>query len=537
MSKEIVDALFEQGLMGIEVPSEFGGVELGFTAACLAIEEAFKRYGSKELQERYLPRLAADTVGSFCLSEPNSGSDAFALKTKAVQDGSDWVLDGGKSWISNSLEAGIFVVFANADPSKGHRGITAFVVDLDNKGLQIGKKEDKLGIRASSTCELVFEGCRVPKEAVLGEVGQGYKIAIELLNEGRIGIGAQIVGLAQGAFDYAMRYMQFGQSIADFQGMQFQYARARMEIEAARLLVFNAARLKESGRPFMVEAAMAKLKASEVAQDVSSQCIDWLGGVGFTREFLAEKYYRDAKIGTIYEGTSNIQLQTIGRSCALGALGRLRRQCEEEPELWSTLEAPVDRALELVDSGSSTACDLLEALTSVGLACVQVAEEGLTAAKAEALGAALEAAAQVFAAEEDEASAEDRTLDRLKFKHRHATARFLEPLGGALDGLVLDISETLSRAEERSRGTRGGPEFRSGGLKMLFMGFGGLLGGWAASWDGFGRQESLDGDPEAGRLYRALTAVCMWLLALAVRGMGHSHFSATALWDFASEEK
>ncbi|CAK9039217.1 Probable short/branched chain specific acyl-CoA dehydrogenase (SBCAD) [Durusdinium trenchii] len=319
--------------MGIEVPSEFGGVELGFTAACLAIEEvakvdpavsalmdrAFKRYGSKELQERYLPRLAADTVGSFCLSEPNSGSDAFALKTKAVQDGSDWVLDGGKSWISNSLEAGIFVVFANADPSKGHRGITAFVVDLDNKGLQIGKKahftespirkEDKLGIRASSTCELVFEGCRVPKEAVLGEavgenpcywkglpmahvVGQGYKIAIELLNEGRIGIGAQMVGLAQGAFDYAMRYMvtrkQFGQSIADFQGMQrlerFQYARARMEIEAARLLVFNAARLKESGRPFMVEAAMAKLKASEVAQDVSSQCIDWLGGVGFTRE-------------------------------------------------------------------------------------------------------------------------------------------------------------------------------------------------------------------------------------------------------------
>lgn len=338
MSKEIVDAMFEQGLMGIEVPAEMGGVELNFTAACLAIEEvakvdpavsalmdihntllvtAFKRYGSQELQQQYLPRLAADTVGSFCLSEPNSGSDAFALKTKAVRDGSDWVLDGGKCWISNSMEAGVFVVFANADPSKGHRGITAFVVDVDNKGLQIGKKEDKLGIRASSTCELVLEGCRVPKEAVLGEVGQGYKIAIELLNEGRIGIGAQMVGLAQGAFDYAMRYMvtrkQFGQSIADFQGMQFQYARARMEIEAARLLVFNAARLKESGKPFVLEAAMAKLKASEVAQDVSSQCIDWLGGVGFTKEFLAEKYYRDAKIGTIYEGTSNIQLQTIGR--------------------------------------------------------------------------------------------------------------------------------------------------------------------------------------------------------------------------------
>ncbi|CAJ1347752.1 unnamed protein product [Effrenium voratum] len=339
MPKEVVDALFEQGLMGIEVPAEHGGVGLGFAAACLAIEEvakvdpavsalmdihntllvtAFKRYASKELQEEFLPRLATDTVGAFCLSEPNSGSDAFALKTKAVQDGSDWVIEGGKCWISNSLEAGAFVVFANADPSKAHRGITAFVVEKGNPGLQIGKKEDKLGIRASSTCELVFEKCRVPKTAVLGEVGQGYKIAMELLNEGRIGIGAQMVGLAQGAFDYALRYMvtrkQFGQSIADFQGMQFQYARAAMEIQAARVLVFNAARLKESGQPFLQEAAMAKLKASEVAQDVSSQCIDWLGGVGFTKEFLAEKYYRDAKIGTIYEGTSNIQLQTIAKS-------------------------------------------------------------------------------------------------------------------------------------------------------------------------------------------------------------------------------
>lgn len=339
MAPEVVSALFEQGLMGIEVPTEFGGVGSSFVAACLAVEEvakvdpsvavlmdiqntllvtAFNRYGSQAQKEQYLPRLASDTVASFCLSEPNSGSDAFALKSRAVRDGDDWVIDGGKCWISNSIEAGLFVVFANADPSKGHRGITAFVVERENPGLKIGKKEDKLGIRASSTCELVLEGCRVSGDAVLGEVGQGYKMAIDLLNEGRIGIGAQMVGLAQGAFDYALAYMvtrkQFGQSIADFQGMQFQYARAKMEIEAARVLVYNAARLKESGKPFIVEAAMAKLKASEVAQSVSSQCIDWLGGVGFTKEFLAEKYYRDSKIGTIYEGTSNIQLATIAKS-------------------------------------------------------------------------------------------------------------------------------------------------------------------------------------------------------------------------------
>eukprot|EP00930_Biecheleria_cincta_P060214 TRINITY_DN45904_c0_g1_i1.p1 TRINITY_DN45904_c0_g1~~TRINITY_DN45904_c0_g1_i1.p1 ORF type:complete len:471 (+),score=103.71 TRINITY_DN45904_c0_g1_i1:78-1415(+) len=339
MAPDVVSALFEQGLMGIEVPTEFGGVGGSFVAACLAVEEvakvdpavavlmdiqntllvtAFNRYGSQEQKEKYLPRLATDTVASFCLSEANSGSDAFALKTRAVKDGDDWVINGGKCWISNSIEAGLFVVFANADPSKGHRGITAFVVERENPGLKIGKKEDKLGIRASSTCELVFEDCRVSSNAILGELGQGYKMAIDLLNEGRIGIGAQMVGLATGAFDYALAYMvtrkQFGQSIADFQGMQFQYARAKMEIEAARVLVYNAARLKESGKPFIVEAAMAKLKASEVAQAVSSQCIDWLGGVGFTKEFLAEKYYRDSKIGTIYEGTSNIQLATIAKS-------------------------------------------------------------------------------------------------------------------------------------------------------------------------------------------------------------------------------
>jgi len=343
MDKEVLDALFENGFMGIEAPEEYGGAGLGFTAACLAVEEiakvdpavavlmdiqntllvtAFREYGSEEQRQQYLTRLATDTVASFCLSETGSGSDAFALQTRAVRDGSDWVLEGSKCWISNALEAGIFVVFANVDPSKGHRGITAFIVERGNPGLKIGKKEDKLGIRASSTCELVLEGCRVPGTAVLGEVGQGYKMAISLLNEGRIGIGAQMVGLAEGAFDYALAYMctrkQFGQPVADFQGMQFQYARARMEIECARVLVYNAARLKESGKPFVVEAAMAKLKASEVAQSVSSQCIDWLGGVGFTKEFGAEKYYRDSKIGTIYEGTSNIQLATIAKHVRQG---------------------------------------------------------------------------------------------------------------------------------------------------------------------------------------------------------------------------
>eukprot|EP00401_Gymnodinium_catenatum_P039574 CAMPEP_0117464864 /NCGR_PEP_ID=MMETSP0784-20121206/4325_1 /TAXON_ID=39447 /ORGANISM="" /LENGTH=430 /DNA_ID=CAMNT_0005258745 /DNA_START=9 /DNA_END=1301 /DNA_ORIENTATION=+ len=336
---EVLAALFERGLMGIEVPEELGGVGAGFTAACLAVEEvaivdpavavlmdiqntllvtAFNQYGTQVQKQTYLPRLATDTVGSFCLSEAGSGSDAFALKSRARQDGNDWLIEGSKCWISNAMEAGVFVVFANAAPERGHRGITAFIVERDNPGLTIGKKEDKLGIRASSTCELTFDNCRVPSEAVLGDVGQGYKMAISLLNEGRIGIGAQMVGLAKGAFDYALRYTcarkQFGKPVADFQGMQFQYARAWMEIEAARVLVYNAARLKESGEPFVQEAAIAKLKASEVAQSVSSQCIDWLGGVGFTKEFPAEKYYRDAKIGTIYEGTSNIQLATIAKN-------------------------------------------------------------------------------------------------------------------------------------------------------------------------------------------------------------------------------
>lgn len=343
MDAEVVRGLFEEGLMGIEVPAELGGLGMGFTAACLAVEElakvdpsvsamvdiqntllvtALQRHGTTEQRELYLPQLAADTVMSFCLSESGSGSDAFALRTRATRSGDDWVIDGSKTWISSSKEAGLFLVFANAAPEQGHKGITAFIVGKGNPGLTIGKKEDKLGLRSSSTCELSFEDCRVPHSAILGEVGQGYKIAISLLNEGRIGIGAQMVGLAKGAFDYAMAYMctrkQFGNVIADFQGMQFQYARAAMEIEAARVLVYNAARLKESGLPFVQEAAMAKLKASEVAQSVSSQCIDWLGGVGFTKEFLAEKYYRDSKIGTIYEGTSNIQLLTIAKLIRAG---------------------------------------------------------------------------------------------------------------------------------------------------------------------------------------------------------------------------
>jgi len=338
MHPDIVSGLFEWGLMGIEAPMDLGGSEMGFTAMCLAVEEiakvdvsvsvlmdihnslmitAFKQYGSSPEHEEYLERLATDTVGCFCLSEPGSGSDAFALTTRATRSGSDWVLNGAKCWASNSREAGIFIVFANANPEAGYRGITAYIVEKDNPGLILGKKEDKLGIRASSTCDVIFEDCRVPSHAVLGEVGKGYKVAIELLNEGRIGIGAQMVGLAQGAFDYALDYMverkQFGKPVATFQGMQFQYARAYSEIEAARLLVYNAARLKEAGKPFVMEAAMAKLKASEVAQKVTSQCIDWLGGVGYTKEFLAEKYYRDAKIGTIYEGTTNIQLQTIAK--------------------------------------------------------------------------------------------------------------------------------------------------------------------------------------------------------------------------------
>ena len=269
------------------------------------------------MQDRVFPRLATDTVGAFCLSEPESGSDAFALKTKARQNGDHFILDGNKMWITNGAEAGLFIVMANANPDAGYKGITAFAVEKDTPGLSIGNKEDKLGIRASSTVPVILENVEVPKENVIGEVGKGYKIAIEILNEGRIGIASQMLGIAQGAFDTAMPYLwerkQFGSHIGEFQGMQHQYAQAAVDIQAARNLVYDAARRKEAGMSFVKEAAMAKLYASQVAQKVSSQAIEWLGGVGFTKEYGVEKYYRDCKIGAIYEGTSNIQLQTIAK--------------------------------------------------------------------------------------------------------------------------------------------------------------------------------------------------------------------------------
>jgi alkylation response protein AidB-like acyl-CoA dehydrogenase len=256
-------------------------------------------------------------VGSYALSEAGSGSDAFALQTRAVRDGSDWRLDGRKLWITNGAEAGVYIVFANSSPEDGYRGITAFLVERDTPGFSVGKKEDKLGIRASSTVELILDECRVPAAHVLGDIGKGYKIAIETLNEGRIGIGAQMLGLAQGALDHTLRYVQlreqFGRAVGDFQGVQFQLAQMRTELEAVRLMVYNAARLKDSGHPFVVEAAMAKLYSSQVAQRIASTCIDLFGGYGFTKDYPVEKLYRDAKIGTIYEGTSNMQLQTIAK--------------------------------------------------------------------------------------------------------------------------------------------------------------------------------------------------------------------------------
>ncbi len=338
MRPEIVRECFELGLMGIEIPEEHGGAGSTFFNSIMVIEalaqvdaslgvmvdvqntlviNAILRWGSDAQKAQYLPRLAKDTVGAYALSEPQSGSDAFALRTSARDAGDFWVLNGTKLWITNAKEAGLYIVMATVDAQKGYRGITAFLVERDFPGFKVGKKEDKLGIRASSTCELVLEDCKVPKDNVLGEVGVGYKVAIETLNEGRIGIGAQMVGIAQGAFDYAMQYMrerkQFGTRLADFQGMQFQFADLATEIECARLLVYNAARLKDAGRPFLKEAAMAKLKSSIVAGQVASMAVEFLGGVGFTKDFLAEKFYRDAKIGPIYEGTSNMQRMTIAK--------------------------------------------------------------------------------------------------------------------------------------------------------------------------------------------------------------------------------
>lgn len=339
MDPELIQQLFEMGLMGIEIPEEFGGTGSTFFTASLVVEElsrvdpsvgvlvdvqntlvinAILRWANDEQKSRFLPRLAADTIGAYALSEAGSGSDAFALALKATQDGDDWILEGQKLWITNGAEAGLFIVFANVDPEAGYRGITAFLVEKDMDGFSIGKKEDKLGIRASSTTELLFDQVRVPAANVLGEIGKGYKVAIETLNEGRIGIGAQMVGLAQGAFDHTVRYVQereqFGRTISEFQGVQFQLAEMATDIEAARLMVYNSARLKDGNEAFVIPAAMAKLYASRTAQNVSSMCIDLHGGYGFTKEYPVEKYYRDSKIGTIYEGTTNMQLQTIAKA-------------------------------------------------------------------------------------------------------------------------------------------------------------------------------------------------------------------------------
>ena len=339
MDPELITQLFEMGLMGIEIPESLGGTGADFFTSVLIVEElsrvdpsvgvlvdvqntlfinALLRWATDEQRERLLPRVASDTVGAYALSEAGSGSDAFALSCRATVDGDDWILNGHKLWITNGHEAGLYIVFATVDPDAGYKGITAFLVERESEGFSIGKKEDKLGIRASSTTEIVFEDVRVPGANVLGEVGMGYRTAIETLNEGRIGIGAQMVGLAQGALDHTVRYVrereQFGRAIGSFQGVQFQLAEMATQIEAARLLVYNAARLKDAGQPFVTQAAMAKLFASEAAQRVASTCIDLHGGYGFTKEYPVEKLYRDAKIGTIYEGTSNMQKQTIAKA-------------------------------------------------------------------------------------------------------------------------------------------------------------------------------------------------------------------------------
>jgi len=338
MRPDIVSKLFEMGLMAIETPEKYGGAGSSFTMACLAVEElgrvdgsvsvltdvqntlvtnALLRWTTEAQKEKYLPRMAKDWVGAYALSESSSGSDAFALKLKAELKGDKYILNGSKLWITNAKEAHLYIVFANVDFAKGYRGITGFLVEKSFPGFKVGKKEDKLGIRASSTCELLFENCEVPVSNVLGEVGKGYKIAIETLNEGRIGIGAQMVGIAQGAYEATLQYIksreQFGKSLSSFQGIQFQLAEMRTELEAARLMVYNAARLKDSKQDFIESAAMAKLYSSRAAEKITSRAIDLFGGNGFTREYPAEKFWRDAKIGQIYEGTSNMQLQTIAK--------------------------------------------------------------------------------------------------------------------------------------------------------------------------------------------------------------------------------
>lgn len=342
--KDLLKEMFELGLMGIEIPEEFGGQGGSFFQSVLAIEalatidpaaavivdvqntianNILLRWGNEQQKRRYLPKLASDTVASFALSEAGAGSDAFALATRAVPDGDHFRITGRKLWITNAAEAGIFFLFANAAPDEGYRGITCFLIERDTAGFQVGKKEDKLGIRASSTCELILDDCRVPVANVIGEIGKGYKIAIETLNEGRIAIGGQMTGLAQGALDHAVAYAkqrkQFGKAIGEFQGVQFTLAEMATDVEAARLLVYNAARLRDAGQPFVAEAAMAKLFASQIGETVASRAIEVLGGVGFTKDYPVEKLYRDAKIGRIYEGTSNMQKLAIAKNL----LGRL----------------------------------------------------------------------------------------------------------------------------------------------------------------------------------------------------------------------
>lgn len=338
INQKLINTMFEMGFMGIEIPEEYGGAQSSFFNTILLIEEISKfdpsvailidvqntlvnnalcKYGSKEVQATYLPKLASEWIGAYALSESGSGSDAFGLECKATQQGSKWVLNGHKLWITSAEEASLYIVFANVDPALGYKGITAFLVERDSPGFSVGKKEDKLGIRASSTNELILEDVKVPEAQILGVKGEGYKVAIQTLNEGRIGIGAQMIGLAQGAIDHTKRYLkereQFGKPIADFQGVQFQLAEAATELEASRLLVYNAARLKDQDEDFLVPAAMAKLHSSRMAQRVTSLCVDLYGGYGFTSEYPVEKLYRDSKIGTIYEGTTNMQLQTIAK--------------------------------------------------------------------------------------------------------------------------------------------------------------------------------------------------------------------------------
>ena len=338
MDPTLIPKTFELGLMGIEVPEQYGGAGGTLMMVTLAVEEIssvdasaailvdvqntlvnypITRYGNDDQKQRYLTRLTSNTVGAYALSEAGSGSDAFGMGTRAEQKGDRWILNGRKLWITNGAEAEIFVVFANANPSAGYKGITAFIIEKGFTGFAVGKKEDKLGIRASSTTELLLDNCEVPQENVLGPVGQGYKIAIETLNEGRIGIGAQMIGVARGALEATLAYVQerkqFNKSIAEFQAVQFQLAQAATELEAARLMVYNASRLKDAGQPFTKEAAMAKLFSSQVCERVTSLCVELHGGYGYTKDYPVEKYYRDAKIGTIYEGTSNMQLQTIAK--------------------------------------------------------------------------------------------------------------------------------------------------------------------------------------------------------------------------------